>query len=782
MRRLALWLFSGGVAVLGTALIAGGAVLVRLDGSWYYLTSGCTLVACAVLLHRSRATACRMYGILILGTIVWALWEVGNDAWALAPRLILIATLGLGFAPRGNWRWLKAGSALLAVAVALGLVGHVTTHQRLSDPLFRTGYTQSEWVDPPRGSAAAGDWMHVGNDMGGRRFSSLTQIAPGNVSRLKPAWTYRTGDVGVSLEVTPLKVGRMVYLCTGLNDVIALDAETGVERWRFRAGISGENAVIRACRGVAYFHVPEAGSECPDRILSNTIDARLIALDAATGIPCSGFGKGGQVSLLNGMGDWRGRKVPGYYYVTSAPTVIRGNVIVGGWVADGQYWGEPSGVVRAFDAVTGRFVWAFDMGRPDRNTEPPEGEQYTPSTPNAWAPMSADEELGLVYVPTGNTSGSDYYGGLRRPFDERYSSSVVALDASNGSVRWSFQTVHHDLWDYDVAPQPVLTDISGPHGPLHALIQATKTGEIFVLDRADGVPLFPVEEVPAPAASEIPGERMAQTQPASIAMPSFRGPALEERDMWGLTPVDQMLCRIAFRRARYQGIYTPPGVTEFIEYPGILGGIEWSSVSADPVRNLLVVNSSRMANRVRLIPRAQADIEGRKPEGFGGHYLQRTQAGTPYAVSNPFFLSSLGLPCQNPPYGLISAVDLRSGKLVWSKWLGTARASGPFGIPSHLPFPLGTPGLGGTLVTQSGLTFVAAGQDRFLRAFRTSDGQLLWQQQMPSASISTPMTYRSDASGRQFIVAAAGNDDPRLGEMGDAVVAYALSQDSGVSQ
>jgi quinoprotein glucose dehydrogenase len=554
--------------------------------------------------------------------------------------------------------------------------------------------------------------------------------------------------------------------------VIALDAETGTQQWRFHSGAERANAISKVCRGVTHFHANPAAQTCTDRIFTATVDARLIALDARTGAPCTQFGTAGQVSLLHGMADWRGRTIPGYYYVTSAPTVVRGNVIIGGWVSDAQYWGEPSGVVRAYDALTGKFMWAFDMGRPNRRTETQPGEQYTPSTPNAWAPMSADEELGLVYVPTGNTSGSDYYGVLRRPFDEAFSSSLVAIDATDGSVRWRFQTVHHDLWDYDVAPQPVLTDINNRS----AVIQATKTGQIFVLDRATGAPLFPVREIPVPTTDHVPGERLSQTQPASVGMPSFAGSRLEERDMWGLTPIDEMLCRIAFKSARYEGTYTPPGTTPFIQYPGILGGIEWSSVAIDTDRHILIVNASRLANYVKLIPRAEADAEGRRPEGFGGRYLHRAQAGTPYAVSNPPFLSILGIPCQKPPYGTLSAVDLNNGHLIWTRRLGSARGSGPLGIASYLPFPLGTPNLGGSLVTRAGLTFIAAGQDGLLRAFRTADGTLVWQHQLPSAAVATPMTYRSEVSGRQFIVVAAGNADPRMGAVGDAVVAYALPQ------
>lgn len=759
--------FATVLVLVGGILLVGGVRLALLHGSCYYLFLGLVLVTCAVLLPVGPKVSARLYRALMLITVVWAIWECGNDAWALAPKIIPLAILGIGFARVES---AMRASVLLLAAVAFGAIAHALWNRVAPDPIYRVGMSAVRAEIDPSTAQVSGDWVHIGNDAGATRFSGLTQITPENVSSLQIAWVYHTGQVGTALEVTPLKVGRLVYLCTGSNDVIALDAEAGTEKWRFRSGVERADAIARECRGVAFFHAAAESAPCSDRIFTATIDARLIALDALTGAPCAQFGTGGQVSLLGGMGDWQGRIIPGYYSVTSAPTVVRGNVIVGGWVSDAQYWGEPSGVIRAYDAMTGRLNWAFDVGRPDRKTQPLPPEQYTPSTPNSWAPMSADEQLGLVYVPTGNTSGSDYYGALRRPFDEEISSSVVAIDAADGSIRWRFQTVHHDLWDYDVAPQPVLVDLNSQP----ALIQATKTGEVFILDRASGAPIFPVREIPVPTAGRVPGERVSATQPTSAGIPSFRGPEMQERDLWGITPIDEMLCRIAFKRARYNGIYTPPGTTPFIQYPGILGGIEWSSVAVDPFRHILVVNASRLANYGRLIPRTQADAMGLKPEGLGGRYLHRAQAGTPYAVSNPPFLSIFGVPCQKPPYGTLSAVDLNNGRLMWTQRLGSARGSGPLGIPSHLPFPLGTPNLGGSLVTRAGLLFIAAGQDRLLRAYRTADGTPLWQHQLPSASVATPMTYRSDVSGRQFIVVAAGNADPRMGAVGDAIVAYAL--------
>jgi quinoprotein glucose dehydrogenase len=773
--------------VIGLILLAGGGELLWLGGSPFYLLDGLALAASAVLVWRGDRRGLWLYAAFFVVTVAWALWEAGLDGWALNARLTAPAILGLGFLlppvdkgltrPERGKRWTRwpIFVAGLGIAALLGTLLHGATAQP-ADPIYQVGARTA----PAAGSdrlARSGDWLQYGNDAGGTRYSTLDQITPGNVGKLQLAWTVHVGglpnDGKEKIEATPLKVGANVYICTGYNDILSIDAESGRVNWRFHAKVDPKQILSGACRGVVYFQVPNATGKCATRIIEATVDGRLLAVDAADGKPCASFGAAGQTSLLTGMGDVG----PGYYMVTSAPALVRGKLVVGGWVLDGQYWGEPSGVIRAYDAVTGKFAWAFDMGRPDDHAEPKPGTSYTRATPNSWAPMSADETLGLVYVPTGNAT-PDYYGGRRRPFDDKYSSSVLAIDAETGALRWSFQTAHHDLWDYDVASQPTLIDLPSPGGIQHALIQPTKRGEIFVLDRATGRPLRPVREKPAPLGGTAPQERPSPTQPFSDAMPSFRGALLRESDMWGLTPIDQLYCRILFKRARYDGSATPPGLDRpIVIWPGTMGGMDWGGVSIDRSRMVMIVNSNRVGNYLQLMPRSAADKMGLQPYGEGPPRSMigaLPQSQTPYAANMRPFLSPLYAPCTKPPFGQLTAIDLRSGKVIWSKPLGTARDSGPLGIPSMLPITMGVPTLGGSLSTRSGLVFIGATIERSFRAIDVRTGKELWQARLPGGGHASPMTYWSAKSGRQFVVLAAGGA-PLLGSQpSDAIVAYAL--------
>ncbi len=779
VRRAAQWIYAGLLIVIGISLAWLGTELLLVGGSPYYVTAGVAVFAAGVFLLKGDRRGAWIYTLMLAGTYVWAIWEVGLDGWALLPRLLGPSVLGLWLLtpwaydrPAGTNSSRLAGACLLAAAAFIALV----------------------YVSTPSGEAAAaadvplsaqatpqdGEWHFYGNDIGGTRFSPLAQITPANAMDLKPAWSFRTGAspyAGTAYEVTPLKIGNSLYLCTPQNDVIALDATTGVQQWRFMAKSDPKGTTFNACRGVTYFVDPagDAAAPCKERIVTATIDARLIALDAKKGTLCPGFGVGGVTSLLEGYG----KVEKGYFFTTSPPQLIRGKLVLGGWIHDNERLGTPSGVVRAFDAVTGKFSWAFDVGRLDRQGLPGPGETFTLGTPNSWAPMSADEALGLVYFPTGGAS-PDWYGVLRRPFDEKFGSSVVAVEAETGKLRWSFQTTHHDLWDYDTPSQPTLYDMPVGNVRIPALIQPTKRGEIFVLDRRTGKPIVAVEERAVPK-SFIAGERASPTQPFSVGIPNFGGGTLTEAMMWGVTPIDQAMCRIKFRKARYEGTMTPPGTDRpIIAYPGMAGGSDWGSITIDRDRDIMIVNTLRLAFYNILLSRAEADKRGVHPitaEKSTWVDNIRAQAGTPYAIKTDAFMSPLDVPCQQPPFGTISAVDMKTRKLLWQKPLGTARYSGPLGIPSMLPFTIGTPNLGGSIATRGGVTFIGATQDQYVRAIETRTGRELWKANLPAGGNATPMTY--EAGGRQYVLIAAGGHAGVGTKLGDHILAYALPVGSG---
>jgi quinoprotein glucose dehydrogenase len=618
-----------------------------------------------------------------------------------------------------------------------------------------------------RGGPVA-DWPAYGGDAGGRRWSPLVQITPENVAELEVAWIHRSGDVldgsaslgKSSLQVTPLLVDGTLYACTPRGRVFALDPESGLERWRYDPGVDASRFYIVNCRGVSSWldEAAGVGASCRRRIFVATLDARLVALDAATGTPCAGFGSRGSVDLGAGVGE----RAPGEYGVTSPPAVIGGRVVLGSMVLDNRRIDAPGGVVRAFDARTGALAWAWDPLPPGRASV---NGGYARGTTNAWAPLSADPERGLVFVPTGNTS-PDYYGGQRNGFDH-YSSSVVALDAATGEVRWSFQTVHHDVWDYDVPAQPTLFDWPGPRGPLPALVQATKLGHLFVLDRTTGETLFPVEERAVPQAGAVAGETLAPTQPFPLRPAPLHPASLSPDDAFGFTPWDRAKCREAIAALRSDGVFTPPSAEGSVQFPGMVGGMNWGGVAVDPERGLVVVNTQRIATRIRLLTREELRAKyGDTPPDYG----VEPQEGTPYALERAPLLSPLGAPCNPPPWGTLAAVDLASGELRWEVPLGTTRDLAPW----PLWLATGTPNLGGPLVTASGLVFIGATTDFFLRAFDVATGEELWRGRLPTAAHATPMTYRLREDGRQYVVVAAGGHGLLGTPPGDALLAFAL--------
>jgi quinoprotein glucose dehydrogenase len=617
-------------------------------------------------------------------------------------------------------------------------------------------------------------WSAYGNDAGGSRHSKLTQITPDNVSELELAWIHRSGDVldgtggfsKSSLQVTPIiAAGSLVY-CSPRNKVFALDPETGRERWRFDPGVDAKGFYILNCRGVSQWTDPGAafGAACRERIVMGTIDARLIELDARSGKPCAGFGAHGTVDLAAGVGDTK----PGEYGVTSPPVIVGDRIVTGTMVLDSRRVDAPSGVVRAYDVRSGALVWAWDPIASEHPGLAPRGADvlYKRGTTNAWTALSVDLARGLVYVPTGNTH-PDYYGGHRQGADE-YSASIVALHADDGRVAWHFQTVHHDIWDYDVASQPVLFDFPSAKGAQPGLIAPTKLGMLFFLNRETGVPLFPVEERPVPQDGAVPGETLAPTQPFTTKPDPLHPFELGPDDAFGFTPLDKADCRRRIEALRHDGIYTPPSLEGTLQYPGYVGGMNWGSVSVDPRRRVVITNVQRIAGRIQLVPQEKvAEHATANPFGI------EPQAGSPYALDRTPLLSAwFGAPCSPPPWGQLVAIDTATGEKKWETTLGTTRDRAPWPIW----LPVGTPNMGGPITTASGLVFIGATTDFYLRAFSTETGEELWKRRLPTGAHATPMSYRLTPTGRQFVVIAAGGHGLLDTPPNDALMAFALPQ------
>jgi len=630
-------------------------------------------------------------------------------------------------------------------------------------------------VEVPAGGPIAG-WPEYGGTAGGTRHSPLTQITPENVRGLEVAWTHHHGDIedgssgiGVrsSFQATPILVDDTLYFCTAFNRVIALDAESGAERWSYDPHAARDGAYNLNCRGVSSWldsRAPE-GVSCRRRIFTGTLDARLIALDAETGKPCAGFGERGIVDLREGIGDTQ----PGEYGMTSPPVLLGDRVVTGALVLDNRRTDSPSGVVRAWDARSGARLWAWDPvppGSPTTPGAPGGGQRYRRGTANAWTPFATDPALDLVYVPTGNTS-PDYYGGQRHGLDF-YASSIVALDGRTGVVRWHFRTVHHDLWDYDVPSQPVFVDFARNGAIVPALILATKMGHLFFLDRRSGEPLFPVEERVVPQRG-VAGETLSPTQPFPLRPAPLHPATLTPDDAFGFTPWDRGKCRELIAAARSEGIFTPPSLEGTIQYPGMVGGANWGSGAVDPQRGVFIINTMRLATYIRLVPRAE--YEQQFPDGPPAFGFE-PQEGTPYALQRHFLLSPLNAPCNPPPWGTLAAIDVATGEKRWEIPLGTTRDLAPF--PIWLFAPKGVPNIGGPITTASGLTFIGATTDRYLRAFATETGEELWRARLPATAHATPMTYRLREAGRQFVVVAAGGHGLIPSEPGDALIAFAL--------
>ncbi len=770
-------------ALIGLALGGGGLWLILLGGSWYYAIAGLGFLITAFLLFARRGAALTVYALLIIGTLAWAIWEVGFDWWQLGPRGGVVILLGLWLLLPGIRRGLgfssptgevyKASALPLGLAVLASIV--VAGYSMTQDPLDLAG-------ELPVGTATAaadlggnvpdGEWHQYGRTPYGQRYSPLSQITPENVGTLQVAWQYQTGDVKrpddigeTTYQVTPLKIHDTLYICTPHNLAIALDAATGKEKWKFDAN-SGMNPdrQHQTCRGVTYYADPAvvAGSPCAERVYLPTADARLIALDAANGKVCESFADKGTLHLETGMK----YNPAGYYYSTSPPVITAGKIIIGGAVNDNYSTQEQSGVIRAFDVNTGALVWNWDSGNPDTTTPLPKGQTYTTNSPNSWSVFSYDDKLNLVYIPLGNQV-PDQLGMGRSEHVEKYSSSIVALDITTGAVRWVRQTVHHDLWDMDVPAQPVLLDITGKDGqPVPALVGPTKQGDIYVLDRRTGEPIIPVKEIPAPTGA-IAEDFTAPTQPISDL--TFSPPPLTDKNMWGVTMFDQLACRIDFKRLKYEGRYTPPSLEGSLIYPGNFGTFNWGSVAVDPERQVMFGMPTYLAFTSRLVPRDQIPAKGQDEKG-SEQGLNRND-GAPYGVFMGPFLGPLGIPCQAPPWGYVAGADLKTGKIAYKHRNGTVQDMTP--VP--LPFKVGVPGIGGPMITKGGVAFLGAAVDNFIRAYDLTTGKVLWEGRLPAGGQSTPMSYATD-DGTQFVLIVAGGHGSVGTKPGDYVIAYKLAK------
>lgn len=602
----------------------------------------------------------------------------------------------------------------------------------------------------------AQQWDRYGGP-GGQQFSPLTEINRENLGRLSLAWTYRTGDLnegfvykGHSFQANPIIWQGTLYLSTAANEVMAVDAATGEERWRFDAAIPRDIAYSEsASRGVSIWH--GESQTCPHRIFMGTLTGYVHALDAESGEPCADFGDDGKVDMRSGVGDHA--DLAGYYGITSPPAVAGDALIVGSAIGDNREVSSPRGIVRSLDVRSGAVNWIWD----------PLPIGFAGSA-NVWAPISVDVERGLAFLSTSSPS-PDFYGG-ERIGDNRYANSVVALDIGSGDVVWHQQLVHHDIWDYDLPAQPVLTTLEHSGQSVDAVVIVTKTGMMYTFNRANGAPIHPIVERSVPA-SDVPGEQAWPTQPFSSLPPLVEHRALTEDDAFGIAWFDRRSCQRTIRESRNEGIFTPPSLQGSILYPSYAGGSNWGGVAVDAERQIAVVNVNQVPAVVRLIPREELPALLDSGELHGWQVSR--QSGTPYAMARRILMSPLGLPCTRPPWGKLVAMDLRAGEILWDVPLGTIRDLAPAPVPN---FQWGVPNMGGPLVTASGLIVIGAAAEHSLRIFDLMTGEQLWEYRLPAPAMATPMSYELD--GVQYIAVAVGGHGQLDTVMGDYVMAFRL--------
>ena len=839
------------MAVFAVPLIIGGAYLLSLGGSPYYLFAGAAMLATAFLLFKKHWSAYGVYAIFIVVTLVWSLWESGFYWWALATRLGFPLIFGLlmllpWVSKKMHGKHAQVTTTnntkksplyywgLMASVVVGALLSFGSMANNATDKLGELDLTAKDDGDQNATSTNLGDplsngeqtpdgeWSAYGRTDYGQRYSPLAQINTDNVKDLELAWQIQTGDVKgpndvgeTTYQATPLKIGNALYMCTPHNWVLALDADSGETLWKFDPKV-GENLQRQhqTCRGVSYYAgqagtnstTPAANAstetasnsavsdttdnnvvaankpaatgdtlvqkiagntfenpskQCDAKIFIPTSDAKLYALDPKTGQRCQDFGEDGALDLMHNMPFQQA----GYYYSTSAPVVAGGVIIVAGAVNDNYDVNSPSGVIRAYDVNTGELMWNWDSGDPD-NTAPFDvndpTQVYRTSSPNSWSTASADEELGLAYFPMGNRT-PDQLGSYRNAAEEKYATSVVALDLKTGEARWVQQFVHHDLWDMDTPAQPTLLDLNTADGVQPALVIPTKQGDVYVLNRATGEPIVPIKERDAPQGYLIAGEHASPTQPYSGL--SFAPEKLTEKDMWGASLIDQMMCRIEFNKLNYDGRYTPPSTNGTLVYPGNFGTFNWGGIAVDPENGVMFGMPTYLAFTSKLIPKdTLGDVETNK-----GEQGVNANEGADYAVEMGPFLSPLGVPCQQPPWGTIAGADLATGEIAYQRKNGTVQDLSP--IP--IKFELGVPGIGGPIITKGGVAFLSAATENNFRAYDLKNGDVLWNVRIPAGGQATPMTYLN-SKGEQMVVLVAGGHGSVGTKIGDYVVAYKL--------
>ena len=789
------------MALVAVAILYMGGTLVAAGGSPAYALIGLGVLITAVLLFLKKKSALTFYALLMWAILVWIIYEVGFDKWQWIPRGDLFALLGLWLAlpwvvrrlsiaqstaePRSFHPFLGGTvAAMIAIVVGVMFYDPYPVEGKITNPVSAKGAT-----------GAAQDWVAYGGTNDGQRFSKLDQINAGNVKKLTVAWEYHTGDLRdpakdaseYTFEATPLKVNNRVYVCTAHNEVHALNAETGKLDWKYEP--QKDRSYLQqhqTCRGVSYYSAASASGQvgdvpatntstaalCEKRIITATADARLVALDADTGKACTGFGINGVINLSDNMGKIR----PHALMQTAAPLVAGNLIIVGGSVMDNGYnAGNPSGVIRAYDVLSGQLVWNFDPATPDSTQPIAPGQDYPQDTPVAWGTLSADLQNGMVYVPFGNAS-PDELGIGRDPASntEKFRDTLIALDLKTGAFKWKFQTSHNDLWDRDNPSQPSLIDLGKDGNKQPAVVLPTKVGNIFVLNRLTGEPIIPVDQVKASADGGVAGEQFATSQPVSRL--NFIPEPLTEKSMWGLTPFDQMSCRTSFKKLRYDGNpWTPSTESGTLVFPGNIGAFNWGSVAVDPERQILIGAPVRLAYKYTLIKRTPETADKRLFSAEGTPYWNENFQGD-YAIRIQQFASDLGIPCIAPPWGRMVGVDLNTGKTEWMRRTGTTKNLKTSFLPGRFPigFPMGMVAHGGPLITAGGLVFHGATADNFIRAYDINTGEVLWQTELPAGGQATPSTYMG-SDGKQYVVIAAGGHGSLGTTLGDSVIAFKLN-------